>query len=103
MPFVPILVDSFLPLPFIAGPTTKMTRFSNTVAEISNVLTWWDTLSSVEQANIEQIDRLVECCELSFQQERQAWVSTSMASKMLSKSMKIDKPDADKDGKDENV
>ena len=37
----------------------------------------------VEKANVSTITDLIDRCEESFSSERQAWVSTSMASQMM--------------------
>ena len=70
------------------GSETKMARFSNTITEIGNINTWWNSLDPVDKASVAQINRLVEACETTFQHERQSWVATSTASKMLTKALK---------------
>jgi len=64
------------------GTEKKITRFSESIASLDAVLVWWRSLD-VERTNITRISDLVSRCEETFQTERQSWISTSMASKML--------------------
>ena len=57
---------------------SKLTRYSNTVEKIKSVMLWWDSLTTVAQANAGNISELVTRCEDLFEREREAWSSTSM-------------------------
>ena len=65
------------------GTEKKLTRFNDTLSSVSRVLLWWRSMD-VEKANLPRITELIDRCEESFQSERQAWVSSSMATQMLS-------------------
>jgi len=61
----------------------KLQRFSDAITSLDSLIRWWRLLSSVEKANLSKISQLVGGCEMTFQTERQGWVSTSMATHLL--------------------
>lgn len=68
-----------------SGVSKKLSRFSDTIQQIDSICRWWQSLTDVDRANLVNIDELVQELETLFQVERQAWVTTSMTSKMLNK------------------
>ena len=66
----------------------KMTRYSNAVEKCSSIKLWWDQLAPVEKANVAKMDDFVCTCENIFEREREAWLATSRAVKMLSEAAK---------------
>jgi len=68
-----------------SGYQHKLTRYSNTISEVNSIVLWWRSLTEMEQASPLRINQLIDCCEQAFMNERQAWISTSMVKKMLSK------------------
>jgi hypothetical protein len=76
----------------------KLSRYANTVNACDNVLLWWKSLSDVDKASVVHIEQLIGTCEEIFRNERQAWMSTSTATKMLAKSA-AGKDDDDNDSK----
>lgn len=65
--------------------TKKLQRYSDVICKLDDVVLWWDSLTPVEQANLENIHHLVRMCEDMFQVERSAWLSTSIVTKMIAK------------------
>ena len=74
----------------------KLQRFSDAIAGLQNVERWWNLLGSVEKANLNKISLLVDNCENIFQNERQGWVTTSMAIQLLDQAGKDSKNTAEK-------
>jgi len=62
----------------------KLTRYSDVVHSLTQVVHWWEQLTDVDRASLDNIEELILSCEDLFATERQAWLSTSMISKMLS-------------------
>jgi hypothetical protein len=71
-----------------SGVNKKLARFSDTVQQTDTICRWWQSLSDVDRANLVNIDQLVQECEALFQVERQAWLSTSMTNKLMTKQTK---------------
>ena len=67
------------------GTDKKLTRYSNTIGKLKGTVMWWEQLSEVEQASLANVNRLVLECEDTLEREREAWLSTSMATKALVK------------------
>jgi hypothetical protein len=65
------------------GTEKKLTRYGGTIEKIKSTLLWWHQLTEIEQANVSNSDRLVFACEDAFEREREAWMSTSMATKAI--------------------
>jgi len=63
----------------------KLTRYSDVLHGISRVTLWWDALTDVDKASQSHIDTLISSCEDLFATEYQAWLNTSLESKVLSK------------------
>ena len=61
----------------------KLQRFSASICGIDSILLWWRSLDS-EKQDRRVVSTLVARCEATFATERQSWVSTSLANKMLS-------------------
>lgn len=75
----------------------KLVRYSEAIAKIDSIKMWWDSLSNVERVNLAFISTLVSGCEDTFNNEREAWASTSMVSaEMNAKAGK--KNDAEEEG-----
>jgi len=68
-----------------AGSEKKLMRYSDSISGLDSILLWWRTLTDVEKASMANVDDLVDVCEGIFQNERQAWVSTSMNVKKAAK------------------
>jgi hypothetical protein len=61
----------------------KLSRYSTTIDTIHKIRIWWDSLTDVQRVDQRLVDKLVQSCEDAFQNERQAWLSTNMASKNM--------------------
>ena len=72
----------------------KLARYSDVVHQVSNVVTWWRSLTDVDRANLANIEQLILRSEELFATERQAWLSTSMVAKTLDKHVENDVADA---------
>jgi hypothetical protein len=59
------------------------TRYSGTIERLTYITNWWKQLSDVEQASIANLHRMILSCEGELEREREAWLSTSMATKLL--------------------
>ena len=59
------------------------TRYSGTIERLTYITDWWKQLSDVEQASIANLHKMILSCEGELEREREAWLSTSMATKML--------------------
>ena len=46
-----------------SGVSAKMTRYTNDVIGLQNLLLWWDSISDVEKASASTINHLVETTE----------------------------------------
>jgi len=80
-------------------PETKLTRYSDVVAGIRSVLLWWNSLTDVEQASQANTNALIKRCEFFFATERQAWVSTAIATVIAGGANEAAGGDEEKDGK----
>jgi hypothetical protein len=84
------------------GTDKKLTRYSNTIGKLKGTVMWWEQLSEVEQASLASVNRLVLECEDTLEREREAWLSTSMATKALVKAaasgLQGDPKSGEKDG-----
>jgi hypothetical protein len=58
-------------------------RYSGTIERLAYITDWWNQLSEIEQASIANLHRMILSCEGELEREREAWLSTSMATKML--------------------
>jgi hypothetical protein len=65
------------------GTDKKMSRYSGSIEKLTQITIWWEQLSDVERANTSNLNRLMLSCEDVLKREREAWLSTSMATKML--------------------
>lgn len=72
------------------GVSGKISRYSFTVHSLQNLIVWWQSIPSIDKANLDNIDRLVITGEELLQREQQSWKSTSQAVKMLQKQAKPD-------------
>jgi hypothetical protein len=66
------------------GTEKKLHRYSATLEQVEQLKLWWDSCTAVDKASTTSITKLVLSCEQLFQNERQAWLSTSMANKAMS-------------------
>jgi hypothetical protein len=66
-----------------SGTDKKLNRYSGTIEALTHITVWWKQLSSVEQANVANLHKMILSCEEVLEREREAWLSTSMATKML--------------------
>jgi len=73
----------------------KLTRYSSTVDRILTIMLWWEQLAPVDKASVLKIDELVMACEDTFESEREAWLSTSMAVKLMSEASEDAAPKED--------
>jgi hypothetical protein len=80
------------------GTDKKLTRYSNTIGKLKGTVMWWEQLSEVEQASLVNVNRLVLECEDTLEREREAWLSTSMATKALVKAASGDSQGAANSG-----
>eukprot|EP00929_Paragymnodinium_shiwhaense_P084674 TRINITY_DN452_c0_g1_i1.p1 TRINITY_DN452_c0_g1~~TRINITY_DN452_c0_g1_i1.p1 ORF type:complete len:993 (+),score=115.47 TRINITY_DN452_c0_g1_i1:91-3069(+) len=55
---------------------SKVERYSKAVTALENLLSWWDSLSDVQKAGRESINKLVCTAEGIISQEQLAWTST---------------------------
>jgi len=53
----------------------KVSRYNGIVVALSNILLWWDSMSSVDKASPVNIDLLVQMGEATLNAERGAWLS----------------------------
>ena len=60
----------------------KLGRYSSTVEKLAAAVLWWRQLSDVEQASLGKVNGLISTCEGILEREREAWLSTSVASKL---------------------
>jgi hypothetical protein len=66
-----------------ASLSYSLLRYSAAIERLTYITTWWKQLSDVEQANTANLHKLIMSCEGEVEREREAWLSTSMATKML--------------------
>ena len=57
--------------------------YSGTIERLTYITNWWKQLSDVEQASVANLHRMILSCEGELEREREAWLSTSMATKLL--------------------
>ena len=57
------------------GQAQKVSRYNGIVVALSNILLWWDSMSSVDKASPVNIDLLVQMGEATLNAERGAWLS----------------------------
>jgi hypothetical protein len=55
----------------------KVERYTRAVRSMKKLLSWWDVLTDVERAGIDNISTLIETGESIISDERQAWNSTA--------------------------
>jgi hypothetical protein len=67
------------------GTEKKLSRYSNTIHKIGSVTLWWSQLTEVEQASLGNANKLVLSCEDQLEREREAWLTTSVATKNLAR------------------
>jgi hypothetical protein len=79
--------------PLYTSPTTP--RYSGTIERLTYITNWWKQLSDVEQASVANLHRMILSCEGELEREREAWLSTSMATKLLAEA---GGPEAEKKG-----
>lgn len=66
-----------------SGTDKKLSRYSGTIEKLGSINIWWSQLSDVEQAKNLNLHHLINTCERVLEREREAWLSTSMATKLL--------------------
>ena len=59
----------------------KVERYTRAVTSIDNLLTWWDSLSSVDQASAKSIATLLTRAESIISSEQASWNSTASTKK----------------------
>jgi hypothetical protein len=84
-----------------SGTDKKLNRYSGTIERLTHITIWWDQLSDVEQANIAHLHKLILSCEEVLEKEREAWLSTSMATKMLAQAGGAETEGRHAEGKEE--
>ena len=57
-------------------PTSKIERYNRSIGEIEDLLTWWESLTKVEQSSTASTARLISEGERIIGDERKAWQST---------------------------
>ena len=65
---------------------TQLTRYSSTVRALKGQLSWWYSLSDVDQVSVVQITRLVHTCENTITAEQMAWQITNKEPTHIDKS-----------------
>ena len=60
--------------------SSKVQRYNGAVQQVKLLLTWWETLTDVEKAGVENIDRLITRGEAVIGNERVAWQATAAGS-----------------------
>jgi hypothetical protein len=60
-----------------SDPSRKAERYTMAISKVERLLTWWETLSAVEAAGVENISRLIESGEHIIQEELAAWSAIS--------------------------
>jgi hypothetical protein len=55
----------------------KIERYTRAVRSLKMLLSWWDVLTDVERAGIDNISKLIETSEDIIADERQAWQATA--------------------------
>jgi hypothetical protein len=60
----------------------KLGRYSGTVEKLATTVLWWRQLSEVEQASLGKVNILITTCEGIFEREHDAWLSTSMVTRL---------------------
>merc|ERR1711865_755957 len=83
-----------------SGTSKKLSRYTDVVHQVNIVASWWNSLTPVDKANLANIEQLIIRSEDLFATERQAWLSTSMVTKMLDKGTE---DDGQGEGSDEQV
>merc|ERR1712217_849556 len=82
------------------GLAQKLDRYSGASSSLGNILMWWQALPEVEQANMKNIERLVEETEGLVNQEHAAWVSDAQkALNMKKQSSEQEESDGSEGGK----
>jgi len=74
-----------------ADMSRKVQRYTGAIQNIKKLLVWWNTLSDVEKAGVENIASLIEGGEAVISEERVAWKSTAAANKQVVE--RSDEPD----------
>merc|ERR1712176_1598411 len=80
------------------GLAQKLDRYSGAAASLGNILMWWQALPEVDQANMRNIDHLVEITENLVNQEHAAWVSDAQKSLNMKKKQPDGSQQGDKTG-----
>ena len=68
-----------------ADTARKTERYTRAAYGLSNLVSWWDSLSEVEKASRLNITELVQTGEAILSDERSSWVSTSSKARPASK------------------
>ena len=84
-----------------AASPTRLLRYSAAIERLTYITTWWAQLSDIEQADIAKLHKMIMACEGEVEREREAWLSTSMATKMLAEAG--EEEEEKKDGKGEQT
>lgn len=72
-----IICSALLSCSEFSDITKKIERYTRAVRSIKNLLSWWDVLTDVERAGIDNISTLIETGESIISDERQSWNSTA--------------------------
>ena len=72
------------------GAGKKLVRYSTVINALKDEILLWDSLTEVERHATESVEQLVGRCEDLIAGERDGWLSTSQAAKMLAKATGAD-------------
>jgi hypothetical protein len=68
-----------------SGTGKKLGRYAGGITTLRGVRLWWETLTTVEQANSVSVNALVQLTEGVINHDAKAWLATNQAGKSLSK------------------
>jgi hypothetical protein len=77
------------------GFPKKLARYSSIINELSALLLWWEHLTEVERNGTRKFQELVHHVEKCMAAERDGWLSTSQAAKLLAKELDSQNTDPD--------
>ena len=69
------------------GFPKKLARYSSIINELTGFLLWWEHLTEVERNTTQRFQDLVHHVERAMSTEREGWLTTSQAAKMLAKQL----------------
>jgi len=85
-----------------SGTDKKLSRYAGTISKLNRLIIWWEQLSDVEKASSTNLQGLILSCEEVLERERESWLSTSMATKMLTEAAGGDEKGTSKEKKSNN-